>query len=689
MKKICILLVLILTLTLTATLAGCSLKSELTDLKNNESNKQLRFVLSADKDYYAVKAKEYITSAKIPDTYNGKPVKEILPSGFANMDMTSVTLGSNIEKIGEFAFAGNSLSSITLPDSVEEIGNHAFNGNNSLYTIFFNDGVKIVKDYAFEGCSYLTNIYIDSISAWVKTSFTGSHSNPMEMNSYAKFYFGNSSTGVRPSDITTLDNSALEGLTTIGANAFKGWSITSITLPSTITEVGYDAFANCNILTVNAPSVIDFAKINFSNSSANPLANGADLYVDGQKVTALTQDNFSSATKIGAYAFANYNDLISVDLPQTLTEIGENAFMGCTNLSTVNAHDLTSYLNIKFGREQSTPIIGATTFTIGGEPLTEVDIPDGVTKIPAYAFYDRGEITSVDLTGVTHIGEGAFYNVEADIVIPTTVEFIGAGAFTKSDYDLIDGSCTVIFYSQNSFYDSQIVTKTVGLSYPTPPTRTGYLFGGWYDNAECTGSPYDFSENITKPLLNLYAKWVSTNGESTLSVGSTTVYAYGKSSGSNTDYMFVPSVTGTYSIYTSYSSGTDTYCYLKDANKELLAENDDAGGYNNFKIERVLTAGTVYYIRPCFYSKSGNLTVYITAPTQSSSGVCTTKLVNLSSTSNITFEGEGNWTLTQEIIPPETTKEDDALIPITSSTTEQDIVTYFVHSYKYFAWRKN
>ena len=55
--------------------------------------------------------------------------------------------------------------------------------------------------------------------------------------------------------------------------------------------------------------------------------------------------------------------------------------------------------------------------------------------------------------------------------------------------------------------DAQTVTETTGLEYPDIPTRSGYVFAGWYDNAGCGGTPYDFTARIENDIT-LYAKWV-------------------------------------------------------------------------------------------------------------------------------------------------------------------------------------
>ena len=56
----------------------------------------------------------------------------------------------------------------------------------------------------------------------------------------------------------------------------------------------------------------------------------------------------------------------------------------------------------------------------------------------------------------------------------------------------------------------QIVAENGTATEPTPPTRTGYTFGGWYTDADCTdGNEYNFSAIVTQNLT-LYAKWTLT-----------------------------------------------------------------------------------------------------------------------------------------------------------------------------------
>ena len=91
------------------------------------------------------------TTVTIPDTItvNGHTlnVVEIGEDSFAHVNLTALTLGSNVKLIGDNAFSGNQISSLTLPNSVEEIGTDAFR-DNALTTLDLNQ-VKDVGERAF------------------------------------------------------------------------------------------------------------------------------------------------------------------------------------------------------------------------------------------------------------------------------------------------------------------------------------------------------------------------------------------------------------------------------------------------------------------------------------------------------------------------------------------------------------
>ena len=87
----------------------------------------------------------------------------------------------------------------------------------------------------------------------------------------------------------------------------------------------------------------------------------------------------TSVTFVGKNAFFG-SALAFVTLPATITAIGESAFDGCTLLITVNIADLAAWCGIQFANGTANPLSQAQRFVVGGEEVTELVIPKGVTR---------------------------------------------------------------------------------------------------------------------------------------------------------------------------------------------------------------------------------------------------------------------------------------------------------------------
>ena len=199
---------------------------------------------------------------------------------------------------------------------------------------------------------------------------------------YECYYTSNDKIGdyafFRCSGLTSL--TLPSGVTEIGNSAFCGCSgLTSLTLPSGVTEIGGYAFCGCSGLTsLTIPSGV--AKI---GNSVFDLCSG---------LTSLTLP--SSVTWIGGYAFSGCSGLTSLPLPSSVTWIGDHAFSGCSG-------------------------------------LTSITLPSGVTEIGGYAFSGCSGLTSITLpSGLTEIGYGAFSGCSGltSLPFPASVTFLSSYA---------------------------------------------------------------------------------------------------------------------------------------------------------------------------------------------------------------------------------------------------------------------
>ena len=157
------------------------------------------------------------------------------------------------------------------------------------------------------------------------------------------------------------------GVTEIGDDAFSGCSgLTNLTLPFGVTKIGYSAFSGCSGLTsLTLPSGV--TKI------------GSSAFSGCSGLTSLTLP--SGVTEIGNYAFSGCSGLTSLPLPSGVTEIGYSAFSGCSGLTS---------LTLPFGVTK----IGYSAFS-GCSGLTSLTLPSGVTKIGSSAFSGCSGLTSI------------------------------------------------------------------------------------------------------------------------------------------------------------------------------------------------------------------------------------------------------------------------------------------------------
>lgn len=175
-----------------------------------------------------------------------------------------------------------------------------------------------------------------------------------------------------------------------------------------VTSISEYAFkGNEKILTLEFPETI-------SNIGKGAFENCKNL----KSVSGL--ENCSNLKVIEDNTFKGCNDLHTIKLPDNITSIGDSSFEFCFNLRKLSIPDSVSYIGKKaFSNCQS---------------IKEIKIPQGVTKIEYETFLGCALMESVALPdGITYIGIGAFdaCGKLKTMVIPATVKTIEAGAFMR------------------------------------------------------------------------------------------------------------------------------------------------------------------------------------------------------------------------------------------------------------------
>ena len=257
-------------------------------------------------------------------------------------NLTAIVLPDSVTAIGEEAFCDClSLLHITLPAKLSEIGTYAFSGCESLTAITLPKALKTVGDGAFLGCSALSAFAVEPGNAayqvidGVLLSADGTTLCAYPGGKAGSLY-------TIPSSITTIspyamagvaaleDINLLDGLTEIGERAFGYDSnVKAITLPASLSTIGAGAFAFCDSLTA-----IEVENGNEHFASDDGVLFSADkttlyAYPAGKPDTAYTVA--STVDAIESAAFAGATRLQSVTLENATSNIGADAFDGCSD----------------------------------------------------------------------------------------------------------------------------------------------------------------------------------------------------------------------------------------------------------------------------------------------------------------------------------------------------------------------
>ena len=375
---------------------------------------------------------------------------------YACGSLTAATFGtdSRLTDIGYSAFAGCGLESLYLPAALETAGNGAFRDCVQLTHVRLADGCKRIAPSMFYGCTALKTIEIpDSLAEIGADAFSGCPET-LFTKSGGVLYAGDWAVGYDSSaaEITLRPDTA-----GIADMAFAHCAaLTELYIPAGVRGIGEDAFIGCTTLT---SITVDEANARYMSADGVlydkpamrilhvPAAVGGAVTIpDG--VAEIAASAFAgcgnltglvipdSVETIGSYAFSGCAALASVTVGRGVLTAGDGAFRNCAALTEVRIADLGAWCGIAFAGADSNPLAFAGTLYVGGVPVTEAVIPDGVASVGAYAFYGCSALTGVSLPdGLTEIGAFAFADCASlsDLVIPDSVTTVGNSAFFGCD----------------------------------------------------------------------------------------------------------------------------------------------------------------------------------------------------------------------------------------------------------------
>ncbi len=386
----------------------------------------------------------------IPVTLNGYTVNAIGNSAFGNNTLLeSVSFPDGVVTIGKAAFYGcENITKLVLPASLETIGDDAFNYLTSLETVNIPRGVTSIGNSAFYDCTVLATVTLPDTLRFI--------------GEYAFAYNYALESVVIPQSVETLDGYAFNMCT----------NLASVSLPTNLKCVGSDVFDGTA-----------FAE-NEENWQNGLLISGNVLLKGNTSGNIVVPYGVKT---IAEFAMSYTSDVTSLDLPDTVQYIGEEAFSGFTELTTVrwSANLITigdrafayTYALKKVHLPDKVTSVGSGAFSCGG--VNTVYIPQSVTTIGEYAF-ELTDIYDIYYGGTPQewealpIGEGNASFDYANI------------HYSKADHETGVG---VYEYNGDLYYADWLGRPLAGYVYVTQAGANGLIEPG-YINTDAKGRLY-------------------------------------------------------------------------------------------------------------------------------------------------------------------------------------------------------
>ena len=353
--------------------------------------------------------------------------------------LTEIDLPSGLTTLGKETFENSGLVSITIPASytVAKVSNDitVFKGCTSLTTVILPASLTIIPNQFFNGCTSLKTVKLIDADG----NITGNDNEALLP------------TGLTEIGSSTFNSTAItkvimpETLKKFGSSAFTKSALKSVHVPGSVETFSSGIFLGC----------ADLATVTFGDAITNMSA-ATTMFKECTSLSSVTLP--SSATQLANEMFYGCTKLTAIDLPDSLTHLGRMTF-ACTGLISVTIPANVTELSYKTGLKDSghsvttsTDPVGSTGYTgtytaatfAGCLNLTTVTLHENVRILGNAVFHNCPKLSNLgNTTGLEIIGAYAFYGCTSltSISLP---KFVGKiSTTTVSGYKMFAG-CSLL-----------------------------------------------------------------------------------------------------------------------------------------------------------------------------------------------------------------------------------------------------
>lgn len=345
---------------------------------------------------------------------------------FYNAEITSAVFESGFLEIpDETFFRCDFLERVIIPASVTYVGRDIFSGNaKDILTIFCLGTKEDTKNWNPSWNSSFTSTFKTVYDAGTYESGNVRYTLDvikMTASAYALAGFG----GTFPAEVRYEALSA-QPFAVTKITYVEEPSLTSLTVPVSVTEISQRAFAQCqNLQSITLPFAGGSPELTLDNQDDFDYIFGSSNVPQSLQTVILTGD-----APIGRFAFSGCTNLKYLEIQGNVQVIGDGAFGACI-FESVKVSAQNEYFE-SVGDKYLLGKDGTLYYSCDGSLPSS-----GITAVAGGAFYYREDVTSVSVpAGVKYIGANAFCGCSnlASVALPEGVERIGENAFTETAY---------------------------------------------------------------------------------------------------------------------------------------------------------------------------------------------------------------------------------------------------------------